>query len=67
MNDTKKILIAAAAGVAVGAIVGVLFAPGKGRETRKKIIDEGENLAETLKEKFAECKGKSHDVKQSVG
>jgi gas vesicle protein len=67
MKDTKKILIAVAAGVAVGAIVGILFAPDKGSATRKKIIDEGENLSDALKEKFNECKGKCRDVKESVG
>ncbi len=66
MNDTKKILIAVAAGLAVGAIAGVLLAPDKGSNTRKKIIDEGQNLADAVKEKFKVCEGKCHDIKEAV-
>ncbi len=66
MNDTKKILIAVAAGLAVGAIAGILLAPDKGSNTRKKIIDEGQNLADAVKEKFKACEGKCHDVKEAV-
>ena len=37
MNKAKKILYTMAAGAAVGMLVGVLFAPEKGTETRKKL------------------------------
>jgi len=66
MSDTKKILIAVAAGIAVGAIAGVLLAPDKGSNTRKKIIDEGQNLAGAVKEKFKVCEGRCQDVKEAV-
>ncbi len=49
-----KILLGTLAGIAVGAIVGVLFAPDKGSVTRKKIAQKGEDYAEGLKEKFDE-------------
>ena len=39
MNNTGKIITAVAAGAAAGAILGVLFAPDKGDDTRKKIVD----------------------------
>jgi gas vesicle protein len=39
-------------GLAVGAILGVLFAPAKGSETRQKISDKGNEFAETLKRKL---------------
>lgn len=41
-------------GVAVGALLGILFAPEKGSVTRRKISQKGEDLADDLKEKFNE-------------
>ena len=38
-------VLALIAGVAVGAVLGVLYAPEKGEETRKKLMDEAEDLA----------------------
>ncbi|RYJ52518.1 YtxH domain-containing protein [Flavobacterium petrolei] len=37
-------------GLAVGAVLGILFAPAKGCETRKKIVDKSTDLAESLKD-----------------
>lgn len=51
MNNTGKIAVGVVAGLAVGAILGVLFAPAKGSDTRKKIAEQGKELAETLAEK----------------
>ena len=39
--STGKIVVGVLAGVAVGALLGVLFAPDKGSETRKKISKGG--------------------------
>ena len=51
---TGKVLLGVLAGAAVGAIVGVLFAPDKGSKTRKKIMHKGEYYSDELKEKFDE-------------
>jgi gas vesicle protein len=39
-------------GAAVGAVLGVLFAPDKGSETRRKISAKGSDLTNGMKEKF---------------
>lgn len=51
---TGKILLGVLAGVAVGATLGILFAPDKGANTRKKIVKKGDDYADDLKEKFQE-------------
>lgn len=50
--NTKIILAGALAGIAVGAIIGVLFAPNKGTDTRKQIAQKGFDTAGGLKDKF---------------
>jgi gas vesicle protein len=52
--SSGKILLGVLAGLAAGALLGVLFAPDKGTVTRKKIIKKSEDYAEGLKEKFDE-------------
>ncbi len=49
-----KVLLGVLAGVAAGALLGVLFAPDKGTATRKKILRKGDDYADALKEKFNE-------------
>jgi gas vesicle protein len=49
-----KVLLGLLAGVAAGAMLGILFAPEKGTVTRRKITKKGEDYADALKEKFDE-------------
>ena len=51
-NNTGKILGALLIGAAIGGTMGVLFAPDKGSKTRKKILDQGEDLTQALTDKF---------------
>ena len=48
----SDIVVGVLSGLAVGALLGVLFAPDKGVETRKKISDEGKKIADKVKHKF---------------
>jgi len=50
--SSGKVVLGVLAGVAVGAIAGILFAPEKGSETRKKMIGLGEDYYDELKDKF---------------
>lgn len=52
--NTGKVLLGVLAGVAAGALVGILFAPAKGSRTRRRIIRQGESYVDGLKEKFNE-------------
>lgn len=47
-----KVLLGILAGVAAGAVAGILFAPEKGSRTRRKIMDKSDDYAEGLKDKF---------------
>lgn len=49
-----KVLLGVLAGVAVGATLGILFAPDKGSVTRKKISLKSDDYAEDLETKFNE-------------
>jgi gas vesicle protein len=50
--STGKVLLGILVGTAAGAILGVLFAPAKGSDIRKKICKKGECDTDSLKEKF---------------
>jgi len=69
--SSGKVLLGLLAGVAAGALLGILFAPEKGSVTRKKITRKGEDFADGLTEKFNEfvdtVSEKFDDVKEKVG
>lgn len=54
MDKYSKVGLAFLAGAAAGAIAGVLLAPDKGTETRKKISGKAKELGEAIT-------GKAHD------
>jgi gas vesicle protein len=51
--STGKFVLGVLAGLAAGAILGVLFAPEKGSVTRMKITQKGEDYADAVKNKFS--------------
>jgi gas vesicle protein len=63
MNTKKKIVTAAAVGVAAGSVLGVLFAPAKGKDTRKKIQDTGKKISGTVKNIIEKGKEKLTSLK----
>ena len=52
MKNITKILIALGAGVLAGGVLGLLFAPDKGAETRRKIREEGKKLKDQVGDKL---------------
>lgn len=50
--SSGKVLLGVLAGVAAGALIGILFAPDKGTETRRKIVKKGEDYMDEMKDKF---------------
>lgn len=50
--STGKVVLGTVAGLAVGGILGILFAPEKGSVTRQQILDKGCDYADELKSKY---------------
>lgn len=48
----SKVLLGIAAGAAIGALAGILLAPDKGSETRKKIAGKAGDLTDAVKSSF---------------
>ncbi len=69
--SSGKVILGLVAGLAAGALLGVLFAPDKGTETRKKIIKKGEDYADAMTEKFNafidSLSEKFDDLKEEAG
>ena len=52
--STGKVMLGILAGLAAGAALGILFAPDKGSETRKKISKKSMELTDAVKEKISD-------------
>ncbi|MEP7254673.1 MAG: YtxH domain-containing protein [Ferruginibacter sp.] len=66
MNTSGKILAAVAVGIAAGAVLGILFAPDKGSETRRKINGQGKKITDDVKDRFRKGKEKFSDLKEDI-
>jgi gas vesicle protein len=51
---STKVLLGVLAGLAIGATLGILFAPAKGKSTRKKISKKAHQYADDIKNKSNE-------------
>ena len=66
MNENGKIVTALLAGLAAGAVLGLLFAPDKGSETRDKLNDSLADLGEAIKERAEEQLDQLNDFKEKI-
>jgi len=52
--SSGKVVMGLLAGVAIGTLLGVLFAPDKGSETRKKMAEKGCDLVDGVSDKLTD-------------
>ena len=64
-SDGRGVVIALFAGLAVGVVIGILFAPKSGKETRNDLMDKGERLMEKGKESVSDVVEKTKDLAES--
>lgn len=65
-SDKSGAVVALLAGLAVGAVLGVLFAPDSGKNTREKISDKALDLADNAKDSLHSVKDKISYGKDSL-
>lgn len=58
--STGKMVAGILGGLAIGVAIGILFAPDKGSETRRKIVKRGKDSVDGIKEKL-------HDIADEIG
>jgi gas vesicle protein len=66
MADSGKILTALFVGAAAGAAVGLLFAPDKGSETRRRLAGAAQDLADEASNRFSEGKTALKNVRDRI-
>ena len=67
MKNITKMLIALGAGLLAGGVLGVLFAPDKGAETRRKIREKGKDLKDQVGDELKWGKEKLGEKRKRAG
>ena len=69
--SNSKVLVGFLVGAAVGGALGILLAPDKGTETRRKIIEKGSDIGDSITDLGETIKGKFNEmvdgVKENLG
>jgi gas vesicle protein len=66
MEKNNKIILALGIGAAAGAILGILFAPNKGVETRSKIKNAGVKLNDNIQESLNKSRNRFLSASNSL-
>jgi gas vesicle protein len=66
MAKNAKLLAALLLGAAAGAAIGVLFAPEKGAETRKKLAGKASEMGDEFKKRWSKGKESVDEYKERV-
>ncbi|MFA4869053.1 MAG: YtxH domain-containing protein [Pedobacter sp.] len=65
-SDKSGAIMALLAGLAIGGVLGVLFAPDSGRKIRERISDKAMNAADSVKEGFNSAKNNVKNKAQEI-
>lgn len=65
-TDASGAVVALLTGLAVGAVLGVLFAPDSGKKTRERISDKALNLTDDLKDSYHTLKDRVSTGKEDL-
>lgn len=65
-QDKSTAAVALLAGLAVGAVLGILFAPDSGKKTRERLSDKALDLADSAKDGLYSLKDKVNSGKDSL-
>lgn len=65
-NTTSKLFLGFIAGAAIGGALGILLAPDKGSETRRKLMEKGSDLGDSITEFGQSVKEKFTDVVEGM-
>jgi gas vesicle protein len=66
MNSTSKLLLAIIGAAAAGAIIGMLVAPEKGSDLRRKLTDTAGDWSDQLSQLLASGKAQLENLKQTA-
>jgi gas vesicle protein len=66
MNSTGKVLLAIIGAAAAGAVIGMLVAPEKGSDLRKRITDATGDLSNQLSQLLAQGKEQLQNLKSTA-
>ena len=64
MNRVSKIILAMGASAAIGAALGVLYAPEEGAETRKRLLKKGKKLAGVVSDSLDDGMESLEEIKE---
>jgi gas vesicle protein len=64
--STSKVLLGFVVGAAVGGALGILLAPDKGTETRRKIMEKGSEFGDSIADLGDTIKSKFNDMVDGV-
>jgi gas vesicle protein len=67
MSNSNKIILGLVGAAAVGVAIGILLAPEKGSDARKKIADTASDIASRVGEWVSAGKDKAQDFANTVG
>jgi len=65
--SAQRVLIAALSGFVAGVAVGLMVAPASGSEIRQRIADSASDLADGVKDKIRNLRGKAEEEFDDLG